>query len=307
MNNQQEQFIRTHTTNTDILNKIVQEAMGTPIKQLARINKGQTNEVYFIDVKDGSCILRIAKGVTYDSFAIERWAMQEVSRHGVPVAAILAQGSVVERDEAICYQIQEKLAGESMDSLLAQGKLKRDQSERLTEQAGELLAAIHSVSTFGWGRITQPPHGIYGSFEQWMLAFQEDAEQLDKALAQFNALGVPRFEEVWQALRHLDSFAVRTPVLLHYDLTPDHILVGSDESITGVIDWGAVHSGDPVRDLVRWNYWDPSSCPIDWLASTYGQSLVTGKGFEERLKLARIMDALLLLHSATYKSSEVAD
>jgi len=183
MNNQQKQFQRTHTTNTNTLNEIVQKAMGTHIEQVTRINKGQSNEVYFIDLKDGSFVLRIAKGLDYDIFAIERWAMQEVSRRGVPVAAILVQGSVVERDEVISYQVQEKLTGEPMDSLLAQGKVGRDRSERLTEQASKLLAAIHAVSTFGWGRITKPNHGTYGSFEKRMLALQEDSEKFDKALA----------------------------------------------------------------------------------------------------------------------------
>jgi aminoglycoside phosphotransferase (APT) family kinase protein len=240
MNYQQQQFQRTHTTNTNTLNEIVQKAMGTNIEQLTRINEGQSNEVYFIDLKDGSFVLRIAKGFDYDLFAIERWAMQEVSRRGVPVAAILAQGSVVDRDEVIYYQVQEKLTGEPMDSLLAQGKVGRDRSERLTEQASKLLAAIHAVSTFGWGRITKPHHGTYGSFEKRILALQEDSEKFDKALAQFHSLGVPRFEEVWQELRYLESFTVCKPVLLHYDLTPDHIFVDSDDSITGVIDWGAV-------------------------------------------------------------------
>ena len=97
------------------------------------------------------------------------------------------------------------------------------------------------------------------------------------------------------------------PVLLHYDLTPDHIFVDNDDRITGVIDWGAVQSGDSVRDLVRWSYWDTYECSIDWLASTYGQSLVKSKGFEERIKLARIIDALLLLDSSTYKIPSGAD
>ncbi len=307
MNNQQKQFQHSHTTDTNTLNEIVQKAMGTRIEQITRINKGQSNEVYFIDLKDGSFVLRIAKGWDYDIFAIERWAMQEVSQRGVPVAAILAQGSVVERDEVIYYQIQEKLAGEPMDDLLAQGKVGRDRSERLTEQAGELLAAIHSVSIVGWGRITKPNHGTYESFEKRILALQEDSERFDKALARFNALGVPRFEEVWQELHHIESFAVYKPVLLHYDLSPDHIFVDSDDRITGVIDWGAVQSGDPVRDLVRWNYWDNYEFSIDWLASTYGQSLVHSKGFEERMKLARIIDALILLDSSTYKMPDVAD
>jgi aminoglycoside phosphotransferase (APT) family kinase protein len=307
MNNQQEQFQHTYTTSADILHEIVQKAMSTNIEQVTRINKGQSNEVYFIDLKNGSLILRIAKGFDYDIFAIERWAMQEVSRRGVPVADILVQDLMVDGDKAIYYQVQEKLTGEPMDGLLAQGKIGRDRAERLTEQAGELLAAIHSVSTFGWGRIIKPAHGTYESFEKRMLTLQEDAEKFDKALAQFNSLGVPRFEEVWQKLHYLASFAIRKPVLLHYDLTPDHIFVDSEDRITGIIDWGAIQSGDPVRDLVRWNYWDNYEYSIDWLASAYGQLLVHSNGFKERMKLARIIDALLLLDSSTYKFPSSAD
>ena len=70
---------------------------------------------------------------------------------------------------------------------------------------------------------------------------------------------------------------------------------------------GAVQGGDPVRDLVRWNYWDNYEFSIDWLASTYGQTLIASKGFEERMKLARIIDAFILLDSSTYKFLNVAD
>ncbi len=307
MNKQQEQFQRMHTTNTNILHTIVQKALGTDIEQISRISRGQSNEVYSIDLKNGSYVLRIARGYDYDVFAVERWAMQEVSSRGVPVAAIVAQGQMIDGDEILHYQVQEKVTGEPLDSLLAQGKIGREQSERLTEQAGKLLAAIHSVSPSGWGRIIRPNQGTYGSFEQWMLAFQEDAEKFDKALAQFNSSGVPRFEEVWQKLRYLESFAINEPVLLHYDLTPDHIFVDSDMKIRGVIDWGAVHSGDQVRDFVRWNYWDTYEYSIDWLASAYGQSLVHSKGFAERMQLARLVDALLLLDSSTCTIPDAAE
>lgn len=307
MNNQQKQFQITHATDVKILYEITQKAMGAHIEQLTRINNGQSNEVYFIDLKNGSFVLRLAKGWEYDIFAIERWAMREVSRLGVPVAAILAQGSVIDKGEVIYYQVQEKLTGEPMDTLLAQGKIGRERSARITEQAGELLAAIHSVPTSGWGRITRPDQGTHASFEQWLLTFQADAERFDKALAPFSTLGVPRFTEVWQKLRSLEAFAIHKPALLHYDLSPDHIFVDSDDRITGIIDWGAVHGGDPVRDLVRWNYWDSYEFSIDWLASTYGQSLVKSPGFAERLKLARIIDALLLLDSSTYKFPSVDD
>lgn len=307
MDSQQELFQRTQTTDRNIVRKIVQEAMGTNIGGITRIHRGQSNEVYFIDLKGESVVLRIARGYDYDIFAVEQWAMQEVSRCGVPVAALLTQGSVVEREEVIRYQIQEKLAGEPMDVLLGQGKIGCVRSKRLAEQASELLAAIHSVSPLGWGRITTPGHGAYASFEKRMHALQEDAEKFDNALAPFNDLGVPRFADVWQGLCYLASFAVREPVLLHYDLTPDHILIDGDGRIIGVIDWGAVQSGDPVRDFVRWNYWEDYEYSIDWLASPYGQALAQSPGFAERLKLARIIDALLLLDSATSSMPNVAD
>lgn len=68
MNDQQKQFQLTHTTNTNILNEIVQKAMDMNIEQITRINRGQSNEVYFIDLKNGSFVLRIAKGfIFFDS------------------------------------------------------------------------------------------------------------------------------------------------------------------------------------------------------------------------------------------------
>ncbi len=66
MNDQQKQLQLIHTTNANILNKIVQKAMGMNIEQITRINRGQSNEVYFIDLKDRSFVLRIAKGFDYD-------------------------------------------------------------------------------------------------------------------------------------------------------------------------------------------------------------------------------------------------
>jgi aminoglycoside phosphotransferase (APT) family kinase protein len=307
MNDQQKQFYHIHATSIKTLNDIVQKSMGAHIEQITRINKGQSNEVYFIDLKGRSFVLRIVKGLDYDIFAIERWAMQEVRRRRVPVADIVVQDLMLDGDEVIYYQIQEKLTGESLDDLLAQGKIGRDRSERLTEQAGELLAAIHSVPMSGWGRITKPDHGTYESFEKRILALQEDSEKFDQALAPFNTFGVLRFEDVWQKLCDLKSFVASEPALLHYDLTPDHIFVDSDDRITGIIDWGAVQGGDPVRDLVRWNYWENYEFSIDWLSSTYGQSLVMSPGFAERLKLARIIDALLLLDSSTYRVLDVAE
>lgn len=39
------------------------------------------------------------------------------------------------------------------------------------------------------------------------------------------------------------------PVLVHGDLYSRHLLLGDDDTLAGVIDWGDVHRGDPALDL----------------------------------------------------------
>lgn len=59
------------------------------------------------------------------------------------------------------------------------------------------------------------------------------------------------------------------PVLLHGDLSPEHLLVDAVRGeITGVIDWGDVAIGNPARDFIYFYDWGP-----DFLAlslETYG-------------------------------------
>jgi aminoglycoside phosphotransferase (APT) family kinase protein len=307
MNTPQEPIKNTGKTSDELIRDIAEKALGKNIDQITRINNGVTNEVYCFGLQDKEFILRIARGFEYDIFAIEQWAAQTVSRQGVPVPSILAQGSEIDRGELIRYQIQEKLAGEPMDKLLESGSINHERAEKLTEQAGRLLASIHAAPTTGWGKIIKPNCGIYGTLKERLLVFQQDSERLNIALAAFNPLGVPGFEAVWQGLNILEPFAVSSPVLLPYDLTPDHVFIDANGRITGIIDWGAAQSGDPVQDLVRWNYWNDYQFTIDWLASPYGRSLTNSPNFERRTKLARIIDALLLLDTYTYKSPNRAE
>ena len=41
----------------------------------------------------------------------------------------------------------------------------------------------------------------------------------------------------------------RTDVLVHGDLYARHLLVGAEGQLSGVIDWGDIHAGDPAQDL----------------------------------------------------------
>lgn len=54
-----------------------------------------------------------------------------------------------------------------------------------------------------------------------------------------------------------DDFEPRATTLVHGDFYVRHWIVGDDRRVTGVIDWGDVHVGDPALDLSAFATWVP--------------------------------------------------
>ncbi len=91
-----------------------------------------------------------------------------------------------------------------------------------------------------------------------------------------------RIREDWDAfLTNPDSFAF-TPVLLHRDLTPDHILWDGRE-VCGIIDWGDASVGDPAYDLTGLAFLGKAR--LDAVAGR--RAAVMGDGWRERLAFYR--------------------
>jgi aminoglycoside phosphotransferase (APT) family kinase protein len=80
-----------------------------------------------------------------------------------------------------------------------------------------------------------------------------------------------------------------TPVILHGDISPGHVLADSEGSLTGVIDWGDVAFGDPARDLIfLYEDWGDDFLRL----ALEGYGLADGPSFRRRVLAHYVVDQL---------------
>ena len=200
---------------------------------------------------------------------------------GVPAPEILLVDADVPIDETgdgrVAVWIHRTIHGQPL------GTLQDEQmAQRLTADAGELLARIHSVSTSGNGWIDAQGRGQAGNFSAY-LAWDDRAA--DAALAN----GISR-AHVDQAARLLETHRQiwTPPRLLHGDWLPEHVLVEGD-TVAGIIDFGNTRSGDPAYDIAYWQFfWDADLYPTSALLDGYRRASDTGQLLDARVHLCRL-------------------
>jgi len=117
------------------------------------------------------------------------------------------------------------------------------------------LAALHSI----------PPQGLDLPGDE--IGRLDLARRLPEARARLEEIGqlqlvadprpLPRILETAS-----EAIPPRTGVLVHGDVYALHLLVDAESRVTGVIDWGDVHLGDPAVDLaVAHSFLPPSAHP----------------------------------------------
>jgi aminoglycoside phosphotransferase (APT) family kinase protein len=122
------------------------------------------------------------------------------------------------------------------------------QRRELARPLGEFLRALHGI----------PPEGLEGD-----TIGRADPERLieriGKVLSKGGLLGDPG--PVLAAAAECAGLRRGTrSVLVHGDLYVRHLLVDDEGRLSGVIDWGDVHRGDPAVDLsVGWSFLPPES------------------------------------------------
>jgi aminoglycoside phosphotransferase (APT) family kinase protein len=147
----------------------------------------------------------------------------------------------------------------------------------IAESLAELLVELHGIRADEARRLGAIPD-VIGRLDAGKL--QAKARQ---NLATISGSGL--ITEVSPWLRVLDSLEVvpapRRVCLVHGDLYARHLLVDRDNSLSGIIDWGDLHLGDPAVDLsVVFGFFPPAARSAFW--SIYGP--VEG----DVLKLARL-------------------
>lgn|SRR5487761_1208625 len=286
------------TSSSETIEAIIAKGINRKLSSYDRIINGEVNEVYAVTLDDNSeIILRIGHIVDH-SFEAETWAISQSKMAGVPVANILAIGTLEVADKPLHYSIQEKLNGKRFDTLLWSDRIPTDKARKITEQAGEILARIHNVSsTTGYGSIDENGHGRFPNVSEWVKSHLDKQADYEELFAKHN-LTPSTLKVVLAKLKEAEEL-FGTPHLLHCDFGPKHLFVDENDNITGVIDFERAESGDIALDFASWDYWFSTSVPTKWLYDGYQRVASLGDNFTERLKVVQLHELLHLLNYYT--------
>ena len=210
---------------------------GAGITSLQRLSGGASRETWSFDLvaqeEVRPLILQRLRevggaGSTGVPMGVEAELLRVASRHGVPVAEVVASddGSVLGR----AGMVVTRLEGETIPRKLLRDDEWAVARRRLGGQVGAALAAVHAIPTAEISGL--------GTTDQ---------------LAQFrgilDALGEPHpaFE---LGFRWLEAHrpAPTTPTVVHGDFRLGNLLVDHD-GLRAVLDWELAHLGDPLEDL----------------------------------------------------------
>lgn len=272
-----EQLHAQWTTPDAIINDLVHSASGSAVRARSRIVGGEGNEVWSISTRAGDdLIVRVSHRTT---FTTEQWATEQARGVGVPVPEILlVDNRVSVGDTHLAIWIHRKIQGQALDTLQNKHTIRR-----LTEDAGELLARIHSVHTTDRGPIDAQGRGLLRSFSE---VLRWDDRAADAALV--NGVSQADIDHATYLVESHEHLWATPPRLLHGDWLTEHVLV-RDDSVVGIIDFGNTRTGDPAYDIAYWQFfWDTDKYPLSCLLDGYRRAGDVGHHFDLRMHLCRL-------------------
>lgn len=288
------QMHESRTSSPETVASIIRREIGREVTGYDRIVRGEVNEVLAVNLKDADdVILRIARRKT-NKFEAEAWAMEQSAKAGVPVPEVYAVGVADGPDRQLYYSIQQKLIGNTFDNMLYVEHVSPERAKAITEQAGELLARIHSVETQGFGKIDSGGKGVYPTARDHIGHRTDKRETYEKLLADMGLGSLTG--NIFAELDKADSVFESPSHLVHHDYGPKHMFIDENDKIIGVIDFEDVMSGDSTVDFSNWQFWYEKETPLEWLLAGYQRVRPLGANYEERFKVAQLYRMVSLMN-----------
>lgn len=275
------------TTTPETLGLLINEAISWKPQTIERVVAGISNEVYKLKHSDNEyagVIIRIHRG-EYDGFAREQWAMDEVSRFGVPTPKIVKIDTFDTGKELLTYCVESELEGLTLSDLL-DGSLTEEDRVYYAKLSGELLAKIHMVRTIGFGHLIKQGEAEYKSLQESM----DQNKDHDILLEAANAIDLSG-DYIEDAISRIDKISsIESPHLLHIDYAPKHIFINNKQPV-GIIDFEACMSGITSADINRWRTQE-SRITIKELISGYENVRKLPSYFWDTMYLVQVHSAL---------------
>ena len=234
------------TPHTDLVRQLVREQA----PQLARLpispslDAGSSNWVFRL-CDELAVRLPRTDGYVPDLLHEVRWLPHIADKLPAPVPRVVAVGDPSEQFPHP-WTIVSWVAGD------LPGTLDAAQQARLAVTLGGFLRTLHAIDTDGasagsadWGYRCGEP--VTDAIDGWA----------DRAAAELADLFDERaVREAWRLLRDVPP-ATEPPCLVHCDVSAENVLVRSDGSLAGVIDFGGMGVGDRSIDfLYAWSMLD---------------------------------------------------
>jgi aminoglycoside phosphotransferase (APT) family kinase protein len=239
-----------------LISDLIRHATGAIPLHLMPIPTVPDSIVYEAELPTTSVIFKAIDpdGRDPDGIGLEAWMCETVRALGVPAPRVLA----VDTSRSLLptsYFIMEKASGQPLSTLpLAE-------QQPFLQQIGGYLRQIHAVQVEHFGRLDEQhyrqQHIVQGSEPTWRAAILKDIPASLTYFRQTSALEEPVMRTIKRVLELADPLlhSVTKGQLLHGDMGGLHVWVDLDRAcVTGFVDFGERSAGDPVWDIMRYEW-----------------------------------------------------
>lgn len=280
------------------LEKVKQIAglVGMPAPQITPLTRGATSAAYRLEEGAKSLIVRIMpvnadRPVTYQSeFTILRSLQASGASVPKPILTSVEAKTPLPINEP--WAVTSLVPGRAIQ--------KMPLSAAVATEVGSFLQVLHSLPVAHFGRLCEAPDRLRGQQTDpiaglcarwcWAPLWPLDGQALSThPIAGYAPELLPKLFSIQESL--LEVAAIDRVVLAHTDLHGEHIFV-SDDSVTGIIDFGAAALCPPAWDFAVIAFYH------GWQACQAVLASYTGQGERQRL-LPQVQKVAIML--ALYK------
>ncbi len=265
----------------EVLLASVSQISDDKISDCKRLVAGEANEVYEITFDRRSAVIVRVSRAGDSHFDQEVWAIDRCAAVGVPVPHILSVQHLSDGSEQLDISIQEKIQG----TLLSETTLTQSARRTITEQAGDYLSRIHTISTRGFGYIDGEGQAAYSTALEEARTLLDMTDDFIRAGHKAGVVSVLIERAIAISISEAKIADANISHLIHNDFCAKHIFVDR-ERITGIIDFGEVSGGQQVTDFVRWSR--HAEFPLGWLQEGYQNQELFTPSFLRHLRVKQM-------------------
>ena len=196
--------------------------------------QGQVNLTVFLGRE---LVLRIPRTTrAAEQLSKESVVIPLVIDAGVPTPRLVRYDSTL-RVASLPYMVLQRVHGTTLAELAPDPTAYHHTLESL----GEILVTLHQIRVSTVGPVRAIP-------EPFTFLLSELLHELVDA----GEIGTAQHDWLLERFTYLQpkGLSRADPALLHRDVIPSNVIVGSDGLVTALLDWGCAEWGSPARDLV---------------------------------------------------------